>query len=203
MMLALLATVLLLAASLSAVDGFFQGLMQKVAKLDSKVPGLIALAETTKRGLISSSNAEIMQLVDDIESQNVEQSFQKKQVNGEWELLWTTEKETLFFAKNGLFGKPVSRIAQTIDLDAQFINNLILFEGEREFSVLGSLNMSAEKKEGRKLDFSFESATLKIPPLSLKLPPVGKGWFENVFVNDQYRLSKDIRGDYLISKRVN
>ncbi|KAJ1428850.1 hypothetical protein B484DRAFT_449677 [Ochromonadaceae sp. CCMP2298] len=198
MMLAILATLLLAVAS--GVDGFF-GLLNKAPRLDSKVPGLIALAENTKRGLISTSNAEIMSLVDEIEALNVEQSFQKKLVQGQWEALWTTEKETLFFAKNGLFGTPVTRIFQTIDLDAQSINNVIEF-GEREFSVLGSLQQSAEKKEGRKLDFSFKSATLKISPLSLKLPPVGKGWFENVFVNDQYRLSKDIRGDYLISKRV-
>ena len=143
-----------------------------------KLPKLISLAEFSDLGLITSNNADIISLMGVIAEENTERSFPSKLVDGKWELLWTTEKETLFFAKNGLFGKPVSGITQTIDIGEGSINNLIEFEGERSFSVLGSIVLNKDTKEGRKVDFKFQSATVTIPPLpSITLPPVGAGWF--------------------------
>jgi len=122
-------------------------------------------------------------------------------VDGEWELLWTTEKETLFFVQRGLFGKQVTRISQTVDLRQKRLNNLIEFEGGRSFSVLGDI--SVPENNIKRVNFEFKSASLKIPPLpTLTLPPVGKGWFENIYVNNMYRLSRDVRGDYLVCKRA-
>ena len=63
----------------------------------------------------------------------------KVKVDGAWQLLWTTEKETLFFAKNGFFGKKVTDIIQTIDFKSSTLNNLISFEGDSSFSVVGSV----------------------------------------------------------------
>ena len=81
----------------------------------------------------------------------------------------------------------------------------ILYLDNREFSVLGDVAIAAPGsiQPPNRVNFKFKTASLKIPPfINVNLPPVGEGWFDNIYVNDRYRLSKDIRGDYLISKRV-
>ena len=131
-------------------------------------------------------------------------------VRHRWELLWTTEKETLFFAKYGLFGESVTRISQTIDINSGYLNNLIEFNGDRYFSVIGKIRVDTGSEmggsrigAGRRIFFDFKKAKLAIPPIPvITLPPVGKGWFDTLYVNDRYRLSKDIRGDYLLSRRL-
>ena len=168
-----------------------------------KLPKLISFVENSQRGMITSYNNEIISLFKTIESDNENSRLSKRLVlvDGKWELLWTTEKETLFFLKYGLFGKPVSNIYQDINIDEKTINNQILFEGDREFSVLGDINIDIDRST--RINFTFQKALLRIPPLpQLSLPPVGKGWFENVYVNEKYRLSRDVRGDYLLSQRV-
>ena len=97
------------------------------------IPRLIALAENTNRGLNTEKNGEIITIMDNLAFQN--EMFVRsdpglnKKINGTWELVWTTEKETLFFAKSGLFSRRVSDILQTIDTQNNKLNNLILFEG--------------------------------------------------------------------------
>ena len=67
--------------------------------------------------------------------------------------------------------------------------------------MLGDINIDIDRST--RINFTFQKALLRIPPLpQLSLPPVGKGWFENVYVNEKYRLSRDVRGDYLLSQRV-
>ena len=169
------------------------------------IPKLIELIKMTDRGLQSGSNDAIKGMIDDIESAQSQYVARDKgfvdKCNGRWELLWTTEKETLFFAKSGLFGSPVTSISQTIDTRAGEINNLISFANNRSFSVLGSV--APDPSTPSKFNFAFVSAELAIPPLpTLRLPPVGSGWFKNVYCNGEFRLSKDVRGDYLVSRRT-
>jgi hypothetical protein len=67
--------------------------------------------------------------------------------------------------------------------------------------VIGSI--AKDSSVNSRINFKFEKAVIKIPPFpTVTLPPVGSGWFDNVYANEKYRLSKDIRGDYLISRRV-
>jgi hypothetical protein len=48
----------------------------------------------------------------------------------------------------------------------------------------------------------FTSAKLRLPEgRALKLPPFGKGWFEQVYIDDEVRVAKDIRGDTLVVVR--
>jgi hypothetical protein len=178
------------------------------------LPSLISMASESQRGLLRSRNAEIIELIEAIASDQkkymskVEKIAAKKAaLDGKWEAIWTTEKETLFFCSSGLFGKPVSRVLQVIDTAGSSINNIIEFEDNRAFSVIGSINLdqsTSDCPDGTcRVEFAFKSAELRIPPFpSLTLPPVGKGWFDNLYVNEKYRLSRDIRGDYLISKRI-
>jgi PAP_fibrillin len=171
------------------------------------IPVLLSLITPSAMGLNRDNNEAIIAIMEAIASQNknfVEsqraQDYYEK-VSGKWELLWTTEKETLFFIKQGLFGKPVTKVYQTIDTKRATLNNLIEFDGGREFSVLGAI--SSDPKNKKRVNFKFSSASLKIPPIpTISIPPVGQGWFENIYYNDKYRLSKDVRGDFLVTKRV-
>ena len=167
------------------------------------IPKLITLTSSTNRGLIKDNNNDIIEIMEQIATTN--ERFIKSdknlinKVNGNWKLLWTTEKETLFFAKSGLFGNKVTNIRQVIDNDS--INNIIEFENNAEFTVLGDIDI--QSTDIRRVNFKFKQAKLILPPfVNLKIPPVGQGWFDNIFVNEKYRLSRDIRGDYLISQRI-
>lgn len=164
-----------------------------------EIPELIALIEKTNRGLIKDRNDEIIKIMNTISTNNANK-VQLGKCEGEWELLWTTEKETLFFIANGLFGSSCLEVSQSINFGTSTIKNLIKFDSNREFSVLGDL--SVDKSNPRRINFKFKRADISIPPIpTLSLPPVGAGWFDNIYCNDIYRLSSDIRGDYLISKR--
>jgi len=83
------------------------------------------------------------------------------------------------------------------------LDNLIIYViftyTEKEFSVLGRI--STESKS-RRVNFVFEKAIVRFQPFNVVLPPVGKGWFDTLYVNENFRLSRDVRGDYLISKKV-
>lgn len=170
-----------------------------------QLPSILKLIESSRQGLNPQYKDDIKAMMNIIESQNSvfvqkDKSFRGK-VNGKWELLWTTEKETLFFIEKGFFGKKVTLVSQSIDFNTNQINNLIEFEDGREFSVLGKL--SSDDTDKRRVNFEFTKAIIKVPPFpQLGLPPVGKGWFDNIYCNDKYRLSRDVRGDYLVSKRI-
>lgn len=81
-------------------------------------------------------------------------------------------KETLFFKKNGLFGKDCTVISQSINTRAAVINNLIEFEDGRRFIVDGKISIDAAKPN--RVNFQFSGACITIPPLNIPLPPVGK-----------------------------
>jgi hypothetical protein len=161
---------------------------------------LIGLTEGMNRGLSTDNNKEIVSIIDEIAEKNEKAKPSDAQLSGNWQLLWTTEKETLFFAKNGLFGNKVSNIRQVIDIEGSSINNLIEFGDEKRFSVLGTTTRSDENAQ--RVNFRFSKAQLVLPPIDISLPPVGKGWFDNVFVSKDYRIARDIRGDYLITQRT-
>lgn len=51
-------------------------------------------------------------------------------------------------------------------------------------------------------DFKFKSAALKLPKgKSFDLPPFGKGWFNSLYVDSKYRLTRDVRGDLTVFQR--
>lgn len=44
--------------------------------------------------------------------------------------------------------------------------------------------------------FKFTGASLKLPWIpELSLPPVGQGWFDNVYLDDTLRINREIRGN--------
>ena len=55
-----------------------------------------------------------------------------------------------------------------------------------------------------RVNFSFTSARLEVVApfeLTLRFPPVGKGWFDNLYVDDTMRVARDSRGDTLVVVR--
>ena len=169
------------------------------------LPLLLRTIEGSEKGVLQDSKAQIIDMINMIGQQNMnfvqnDRTFLDK-ISGKWQLLWTTEKETLFFINKGLFGKAVTNVYQTIDLKQGLLNNLIEFESDRVFSVVGTIEK--DLLINSRINFKFSKAVITVPPFpSLSLPPVGSGWFDNVYANDKYRLSRDVRGDYLVSKRV-
>ncbi|KAG2293884.1 hypothetical protein Bca52824_040553 [Brassica carinata] len=45
-------------------------------------------------------------------------------------------------------------------------------------------------------------AVLRGSNWEIPLPPFGQGWFENVYMDGDIRVAKDIRGDYLVVDRA-
>ena len=118
----------------------------------------------------------------------------REMMYGKWNLIYTTEKETNFISK--YFGK-CTGVYQQIKNDT--INNVISFE-DKVFSVDGMLFLNNEKTN--RVDFKFTKASLTFNNQKpINFPPVGSGYFDNLYIDDLIRISYDVRGDYLISKR--
>ena len=81
------------------------------------------------------------------------------------------------------------------------LQNLISFEDGGSFIVEGDL-LDYELSTDRTA-FKFSNAKVDIAQkFTLEVPPIGSGYFETMYVNEKYRLSKDSRGDYSISERI-
>eukprot|EP01023_Acetabularia_acetabulum_P059404 TRINITY_DN7138_c0_g2_i1.p3 TRINITY_DN7138_c0_g2~~TRINITY_DN7138_c0_g2_i1.p3 ORF type:complete len:194 (+),score=29.76 TRINITY_DN7138_c0_g2_i1:79-660(+) len=158
---------------------------------------LLNIIKPTKRGLLNSQ-AQISQILKDIEELSTSQNAASpEQINGCWKLLWTTEKETLFILKNaGFFGTEAGDSFQIIDVEKEKLQNVITFPPDGGcFKVDSSLKM----EDNSRVSFKFQSAELKVGNLNIPFPPFGQGWFDTLYVDDDLRISKDIRNDYLVT----
>ena len=120
--------------------------------------------------------------------------------SGEWDCLWTTEKEINFLVGSGLFGQKWKRSYQIIDVPGNNLENYILFENESDLSVGSSIKPDPD--EGSRFDINFEKASLKWKGFKVNLPPVGSGWGELLYLDQDLRLQRDIRGDLILAQRV-
>jgi glucosamine--fructose-6-phosphate aminotransferase (isomerizing) len=55
---------------------------------------------------------------------------------------------------------------------------------------------------GSRFNFAFERCTVRWRGLTVPLPPVGKGWGELLYLDDELRIQKDVRGDIVIATKV-
>eukprot|EP01039_Chlorochromonas_danica_P002409 gene2409-2642_t len=138
--------------------------------------------------------------IDSLEKQQQRLPFDVSKIDGNWRLLWTTEKETLFFMRYGFFGSPCVEVSQKISVSQGRIDNIIDFSHNKQLAVEGLWEIDQDVE--RRVNFQFTKARLSFGSLRLPLPPVGQGWFDNVYVDDKVRIVKDIRGDYLITSRL-
>lgn len=120
--------------------------------------------------------------------------------SGEWECLWTTEKELNFAVERGLFGLPWQRTYQTINVADGTLTNVIQFDGGA-LTVASAVAPDAEG-DGSRFAFSFNACSVQWRGLEVPLPPVGRGWGELLYIDEQMRIQRDIRGDLLVATRV-
>lgn len=114
-------------------------------------------------------------------------------------MLWTTEKEQLFIIKNAfLFGTQTGDVLQVIDVEKCTLNNVITFPPSGVFFVRSSI----EPLPPQRVNFRFTSAVLRGMDWEVPLPPFGQGWFDSVYLDEDIRVAKDIRGDYLVVDRA-
>ncbi|XVF22604.1 hypothetical protein REPUB_Repub12eG0185700 [Reevesia pubescens] len=116
-----------------------------------------------------------------------------------WRLLWTTEKEQLFIIEKAyLFGTQTGDVLQVIDVNKKTLNNVITFPPDGVFFVRSTIEIASSQR----VNFKFTSAVLRGRNWEIPLPPFGQGWFETVYLDDEIRVVKDIRDDYLIVERA-
>ncbi len=99
-------------------------------------------------------------------------------------------QETLFILERApLFGTKAGGVYQVIDNggsggSAPYLQNVITFPPEGAFIVDSSIITDGPQRTA----FTFNSAKLKLPGgRALGLPPFGKGWFDNVYLDDTLR----------------
>ena len=145
---------------------------------------------------------------------------------GTWDIFWTTESELLALTDNGFFGLPCTGSFQTISRAKDegsgsgwaytLGNNLEFADGSSTsggssgagaaatdastgFLRVGSTCEPAQS--GGRVDFRFESCAAKWKRFEVPLPPVGAGWFDCIYLDEDLRLCKDSRGDLQICTR--
>ena len=158
---------------------------------------LISIASSDDRGIGSTRRREIESIIDRLLLEEEEEKNTKNNnfsVSARWKLLWTSERETLFLLET--FQNSLAY--QTINEKEKTLRNAVEFSGGNTFVVESEIEILDE----RKVNFTFLSAGLKFSNgFTLPVPPVGKGWFENIYVGERYRVARDSRGDTLIVER--
>lgn len=130
-------------------------------------------------------------------------------LSARWRLAWTSEQETLFLLKTwpgpgSVVQKsdPINTTTayQIIDVGNKTLINSVVFCNGNRFDVDSRIEIEDKKR----VAFQFTNASLKLKkPINttLNLPPVGKGWFDTVYVDETMRVARDSRGDTLVVVR--
>ena len=170
------------------------------SKPNPLLPELESLIDASQSGLDKAYNDDIQLLM--VEISNSRSGDQRESLSGKWELIYTTEKEINFFKTSWPFAT-VSAITQRLDLqNYQTVNNVIAFEGGGKFAVTGSTSLVDGDDEYDRVAFEFQEAKAIVWGKEIKLPPVGTGWFDTMFCNENLRLSRDSRGDWSVFRRI-
>ena len=69
-------------------------------------------------------------------------------------------------------------------------------------NVVGSTIAPADTADGARFDFAFSACELRVGALTVPLPPVGRGWGELLYLDDELRVQRDVRGDVIIARKV-
>jgi hypothetical protein len=176
---------------------FFQ---KPTVKRNPLIPDLETLIEESKNGVEKTREDDVKLLM--IAISESRQGDQRESLPGQWELVYTTEKEINFFKTSWPFAK-VSSITQDLDLyESGVVDNFINFEGGGQFAVTGKVMPADGDSEYDRVAFEFTSAVVSGWGKKLSLPPTGAGWFDTMFCEEEYRLSTDCRGDWSVFRRI-
>ena len=128
-----------------------------------------------------------------------------------WRLIWTSERETLFLLSKwpgpGMTKATTTQAYQRIDVNAGTLNNAVVFVSGNVFEVDSTIEVADagdDEQSETRVEFAFDAARLALRwPLeaTVPVPPVGKGWFDNLYVDDTLRIARDSRGDTLVVVR--
>lgn len=189
--------VLASSSPLQALQSFFTGKTdsQRAAKA-----ALLAEIEGTERGVRSgtSTRRAVEAAVDALAVHSGQSNTSDARLSGCWRLLWTSERETLFLLRNGIpFVGPARESYQLIETRKGRLANVILFGEDSAFSVDASLAVESPTS----CTFAFTGASLALPARTLRLAPFGAGSFDTVYVDGDLRVSRDSRGDTLVTER--
>lgn len=192
------------------------------------IPKLNELIDKSDGGVDDSYNDEIQSLMVEISSKcrtkgddTDADTDQRQFLSGTWELIYTTEKEINFFKTSWPFAK-VTSIIQNMDLyENGIVDNVINFsDGDAQFRVTGTVQAVDDNKNNNdqndvndndekmtapcydRVEFEFTKAVAKVWGQDINLPPVGTGWFDTMYCENDIRLSKDSRNDWSIFRRM-
>ena len=120
-----------------------------------------------------------------------------------WIVLWTSEKEINFFLEKGIS----TQIEQTL-IDGEVLENWIPFVKGGGFGVTGSIRPATVNNENigsnsnnMRTEFKFSKATLDIGKWgTYNFPPIGSGWFDTVYLDEELRIDLNSRNDILICR---
>ena len=173
---------------------------QSRSKCNSLLEELEGLIISSQAGLDVSYEEKIREIM--IEISQSRNGDQRESLSGLWELIYTTEKEINFFKTSWPFAK-VSIITQELELtDTQTVNNNIRFEGGGKFAVSGDTKIVDGDDEYDRVAFEFTDAKALVWGKEVQLPPIGIGWFDTMYCNEDFRLSRDSRGDWSVFRRI-
>ncbi|EEF50310.1 probable plastid-lipid-associated protein 11, chloroplastic [Ricinus communis] len=164
---------------------------------------LLTLISDQDRGLKTQKDPEkralIIQAINAMAELGKDTVTTDNSLSATWRLLWTTEKEQLFIIEKApFFGSQAGDVLQVIDVGNMTLNNVITFPPDGVFFVRSNIEIASSQR----VNFRFTSAVLRGKSWEIPLPPFGQGWFESVYVDDDIRVAKDIRGDYLVVDRA-
>ena len=125
-------------------------------------------------------------------------------LSANWRLVWTSERETLFLLERwpgpGDTRRTTTQAYQRIDVNARTLQNAVVFCNGNTFAVDSTVTVDGDVR----VNFVFDAARLELRrpfERTIPLPPVGKGWFDNLYVDDTMRVARDSRGDTLVVVR--
>ncbi|KAL9276480.1 hypothetical protein ACSQ67_025973 [Phaseolus vulgaris] len=153
---------------------------------------LLALIADQDRGLRTQSDpakrAAIVEAIDAMAALGAGSVTTDDSLSATWRLLWTTEKEQLFIIeKSPLFGSRAGDVLQVIDVRNRTLNNVITFPPDGVFFVRSSIEIY--------------KCSITWKELGNTIATIWTG-FDTVYLDDDLRVVKDIRGDYLVVDRA-
>lgn len=155
----------------------------------------------SNRGLIRTPSVKdrVMKSVHALKELGKDATTTDESLTATWRLLWTTEKETLFiFERAHIFGTEAGGTFQPIDVAGGTLRNVITFPPSGAFVVDAAISVASRQR----VEFRFSRAELRLPRRTIGVPPFGRGWFDNVYMDEEVRISQDSRGDTLVTERA-
>mmetsp|Transcript_16635 Transcript_16635/g.32806 ORF Transcript_16635/g.32806 Transcript_16635/m.32806 type:complete len:282 (+) Transcript_16635:47-892(+) len=131
-------------------------------------------------------------------------------MGGTWELAWTNEKEVRLLMNQGLFGEECVRVFQEIDTAKKTLGNNMIFTTDSSFKVQSNFRpgqggpggINNVRPRSDIFSFEFQSAKIRVRGFEVTLPPVGKGWGQQMYLDEKVRIQRDSRDDLSIYVRA-